>query len=138
MDPARGPALDRGSNVAANDHNEEHGLARARTDWAAKRTALANERTLAAWIRTGLATLATGYVIVKLGPQAHPRWLLEALGATLSVVAALMQAVALVTYIRTGKALPPPESKSALRFASALTIVVVLLTAVAGAFLIVA
>ena len=40
---------------------------------------MARERTFAAWVRTGLAPLAIGLGLVKLMPDASPRWLIQVL-----------------------------------------------------------
>lgn len=55
-------------------------------DTALDRTVLAEERTFSAWVRTGLAGVATGVAIVKLMPEAEPRWLLQLLGGVFIVV----------------------------------------------------
>ncbi len=57
--------------------------AQKRTILALERTQMARERTFAAWVRTGLAPLAIGLGLVKLMPDASPRWLIQVLGILL-------------------------------------------------------
>ncbi len=72
----------------------------------------ANERTLLAWIRTGLALMAFGFVVARIGLwlrdggiQASRRVWAEALGSAFIVIGAGANAVAAVRFVRVRKAL---------------------------------
>lgn len=111
-----------------DDQQEE--LAWRRTRWAAERTALSNERTFTAWLRTGLAALAAGYVIAKLTVDFRPQWVTMTLGAILCLVAAAMEIVGLITYVRTAHALPRQGMRP---WTSAIMTAVLIFVSLAGA-----
>lgn len=80
--------------------NDEHGLARQRTDLALQRNLLAMERTFAAWIRTGLAATAAGLGISGLLASLGPHWLIFTMSTTLVVAGGAIYVLGLWRYLQ--------------------------------------
>ena len=58
------------------------------------RFSLANERTFLAWLRTALSLLASGVLLVQFATRLSPRWIVIAIAAGLSALAAFLCAFA--------------------------------------------
>lgn len=90
---------DRKGDESSQELAEERtDLAEERTLWADQRTYLAQQRTFAGWIRTGLATTAVGLGIVEFIGQEEPAWLIRSVGATMTLLGALIPILALIGY----------------------------------------
>jgi putative membrane protein len=76
------------------------------------RFSLANERTFLAWVRTALALLAGGVVLEQFSSQIGPHVVIVILAIALSVIAAVLSAIAFVRWraneiaMRHGRRLP--------------------------------
>ena len=67
-------------------------LANQRTEWAFRRTSMANEGTLIAWLRTGLAMTGFGAIVPRLLFNIEPEWVVN-------LIAALFVTAGIVTVI---------------------------------------
>ncbi|WP_345763982.1 YidH family protein [Diaminobutyricibacter sp. McL0608] len=76
------------------------------------RFSLANERTFLAWVRTALALLAGGVVLEQFSTQIGPHSVIVILAIALSVISAVLSAIAFVRWraneiaMRHGRRLP--------------------------------
>ena len=76
------------------------------------RFSLANERTFLAWVRTALALLAGGVVLEEFSTQIGPHAVIVILAVSLSVISAVLSAIAFVRWraneiaMRHGRRLP--------------------------------
>ena len=116
-------------------HNEGPAREAASGGGSTMRDQLANERTLLAWTRTGIAVIALGFVVARFGllirelgreaPRPTPTGISTAIGTALVLLGALLSALALVRYLRTGEAIERGEYHWSPRLGIALVCVLV-------------
>lgn len=108
---------------------------------------LANERTFLAWIRTGLATITFGFVVerfnlllrelgLKSGQQASTIHYSAIIGVMLTVFGVLIMIVALLSFVRTRKAIDDEKFHPPVVFAIVLTAIACIIGIVLAAYLI--
>jgi putative membrane protein len=83
--------------------DSKQALAEERTDAAEERTLLAKQRTFSAWMRTGLGAMALGFAAVRLFEEVHPRWVIQAISATLILVGGSIHGFGFWSYRSTFK-----------------------------------
>ncbi len=102
---------------------------------------LANKRTMLAWARTGIAVMALGFVVARFGlllrelrlavPRPLPEGFSTIFGTTLVAIGGVLVVVAVLDYLRTGRAI----DRGAYRWSPALEFALSLLLALAAAIL---
>jgi putative membrane protein len=108
---------------------------------------LANERTFLAWIRTGLATITFGFVVerfnlllrelgLKSGQQASTTHYSAIIGVMLTIFGVLIMVVALLSFIRTRKAIDDEQFHPPVVFAIVLTSMACIIGIVLATYLI--
>lgn len=108
---------------------------------------LANERTFLAWIRTGLATITFGFVVerfnlllrelgLKSGQQASTIHYSAIIGIMLTVMGVVMMVVALLSFLRTRRAIDEEQFHPPAAFAVLLTVIACIIGIVLAVYLI--
>ena len=108
---------------------------------------LANERTFLAWIRTGLATITFGFVVerfnlllrelgLKNGQQVSTVHYSAIIGVMLTILGVVMMIVALLSFVRTRKAIDDEQFHPPIVFAIVLTSMACIIGVVLAAYLI--
>lgn len=133
----------------AQETHEEKPLS-ARKESVSKKVSdhLANERTFLAWIRTGLATITFGFVVerfnlllrelgLKSGQQASAIHYSAIIGVMLTVLGVVMMVLALLSFLRTRKAIDEERFHPPISFAILLTIIACVIGVALAVYLIV-
>jgi len=108
---------------------------------------LANERTFLAWIRTGLATITFGFVVerfnlllrelgLKSGQRTSTTHYSAIIGVMLTIFGVLIMVVALLSFIRTRKAIDDEQFHPPVAFAIVLTSMACIIGIVLATYLI--